>query len=189
MSPVVVSAIFAIPKSARKSAVVLSEQDVRGLHVAVEDARGVRGVQRVGQLPDPRRREAERRGRAAQAVAQRPAREVRHDEERHPVLLAEVVDRQDVRMLEGRDDARLAQEALDEVRILRVRGVDHLDGDRPRELHVRGAPHVGHSAPPENRIEAIAPERAARQVRHEVLRSRVVIVRGVYARRPRRTRP
>ena len=55
-----------------KEPVPFPDEDVRRLHVAVEDPLLVRGVERPGQLGDPRRRVGERDRAAGHPVPERP---------------------------------------------------------------------------------------------------------------------
>src|ERR1017187_7786839 len=114
-TPVVVrpdwfSSIFAMPKSARKSRSFLSTSTFAGFTSRCSTPAAC-GIERVGKLRDPCGRERERHGAGPQPLAQRPAGEVGHDEERHAVVLAKVVHGEDARMLERGHHARLAQEA------------------------------------------------------------------------------
>ena len=94
-----------------------SDEDVRGLDVAMDDAGGMRGVQRVGNLdPDVEQRiHAERAG--GEPILQRRALQVLHDDERTPVLLADVVDGADVRVVQRRRRPRFARESAQCLRI------------------------------------------------------------------------
>jgi hypothetical protein len=82
------------------------------------DARAVRRVQRARDLDRNRERLCERERTLVYAVRQRVF-EVGHDQERRTELFAHVIQRADVRMIERRDRARLAIEALTELRISR----------------------------------------------------------------------
>ena len=70
----------------------------------------MRGVQRVGDLDAhvEQRVEAQRTG--GEPVLQRRALQILHDDERSPVLLADVVDGADVRMVQRRRGPRFARE-------------------------------------------------------------------------------
>ena len=52
---------------------------------------------------------------------------------------------------------RLAAEALDELLVVRIARVQHLDGDPAPELLVLGEVHVGHAAAAELARDAVAP--------------------------------
>ena len=107
------------------------EHDVVRLDVAMDDAVRVRVGERLGDL----RGEAQRlrrsaAGRRAQPVAQRFAGDDRHDVVQQLAVAGDagVEERQDVRVIQSRRDADLAQEALAGDRACEV-GLEHLDGD------------------------------------------------------------
>ena len=89
----------------------MRDEQVRGLDVAVDDAAAMRRVERVGDLPreveDPRRPAS---GPALDEAADREPFEPLHRDERLSVVLAELVDGADVRMLERRGEACLPLE-------------------------------------------------------------------------------
>ena len=60
--------------------------------------------------------------------------------------MADVVERADVRMIERRDRARLALEALAQLRVGRERRRQDLDRDRAVEPRVAGAVDFAHAA-------------------------------------------
>ena len=76
----------------------------------MDDARGMRGVQRVGNLDAhvEHRVQAQRTG--GEPILQRRALQILHDDERSPVLLADVVDGADVRVVQRRRRLRFARE-------------------------------------------------------------------------------
>ena len=82
----------------------------------------VRGLERVGDLRSRARAAvAACSGRPAIRCLQRLALEQLHHDERPPVVLADVVDRADVRVVQGGRRPRLALEALERLRVLRQR--------------------------------------------------------------------
>jgi hypothetical protein len=97
----------------------LRQHDVAGLQVAVDDPLAVRLVQRVGDLDAAahgllgRQMSLEQAGREAFALQEL------HDEVFGPVVVADVVERADVRMGKGGDRLRLAFEALPDFLVLR----------------------------------------------------------------------
>ena len=135
------------------------EQDVGGLDVAVDEAARVRGVERGGHRGDDRRRALGLEpALAAQHRAQVLALDVAHDLEQHAVLLARVVDRDDVRMVERRGDLRLRDEAAAEGRVVRQRGRDQLDGDVPVEREVGRPVDDAHATLARHLVEAVTRE-------------------------------
>jgi hypothetical protein len=124
------------------------EQQVRRLHVAVDDAVPVSRVEGGGGLLEPGERlrgvdEAAR----PDAILDRAAAEVLHDDERALVPLADVVDRDGVRLArEPRGRERLAHEATANRLVLRVALGEDLDGDGAAERRVGGAVDVAHAA-------------------------------------------
>ena len=84
-----------------------------------------------------------------QALGQRLAFEVLHDQERHAVLLAHVVERADVGMAQAGDGPRLALEALEPARRLGRGGGQDLEGDGAVEPRVPGAVGLAHASRPQ----------------------------------------
>ena len=115
---------------------IVREQDVGRLHVAVHDAAGVRGVERVGHLAGNAQRVGERqRSLALEPLLQRIARDERHDEERQLAPHARVEQRQDVRMMNAGDEPDLGQKPLGGEGQCRPQ---HLQGDRAIVLAIVG---------------------------------------------------
>ena len=135
------------------------EQDVGGLDVAMDEAARVRGVERGGHRGDDRRRALGLEpALAAQQRAQVLALDVAHDLEQHAVLLARVVDRDHVRMIERRGDLRLRDEAAAEGRVVGERGRDQLDGHVPVEGEVGRPVDDAHAALARHLVEAVTRE-------------------------------
>ena len=103
---------------------------------------------------------------SASAIGRRPSSEMRScrsrpshelaDDERPPVGLAAVDDRDDARVREQRQRARLALEALDRIGVLQPTGVQQLDRNRPVELLVVGLPDARHPSAAEQPVDAEA---------------------------------
>ena len=118
--------------------------DVRGLEVAVEDALGVRGLERVRDLEREADRLVDRDGSARDALLERLAGDELEDEEAQGVDLLEAVDRRDVRVIQGREDVRLAGEAREAVRVRGERVGKDLDRDVALKPRVAGPPDLAH---------------------------------------------
>ncbi len=105
------------------------EHDVAGLQVPVDDALPMRLVERVGDLDAVAQDLLGRQRAFAEAVGERLALEVLHDEVVGVALAPDVVERADVRMRELRDRLRLALEAMARLLAGREVGGENLDGD------------------------------------------------------------
>ena len=88
------------------------DEDVGGFDIAVDDARGVRGVQRVGDLRAHVEGCVQAQRTGGEPIFQRRALQILHDDERPPVLLADVVDGADVRVVQCRCHLRFAREPV-----------------------------------------------------------------------------
>ena len=142
-------------------AVVVGDEDVRGLHVPVDERACVRRVERRAHLgSDPER------GPERQAPLGREQRlqvdpvHARHGDVEQVALLAGVVDRDDARVVERGGELRLAQESLAEVGLAEGRR-EQLKGGRPPQPDVLGAVDDARRALAERLDDAIAPELGA----------------------------
>jgi hypothetical protein len=145
--------------------VARDQQHVGGLHVAMHEARRVRNVERRRHLRDHRggagRRE---RAVALDHRAEVDARDKRHDDEQLAVVVAEVVRRDDVRVVEARGEPGLALEARAEVVVVGPLWADHLQRDGQVELHLPRPVHDAHAALGEQTVDPVAADhRAAAQ--------------------------
>ena len=137
----------------------LREQDVLGLHVAMDQALAVGVVERVADLPHQTERLRHGKGPLTrESLAQRLALHVRHDIEgpgRRLLGGAGVEQGQDVGVLKPRQDLDLEQEALrapaDE-----DLGAQDLDGDRAVVLAVAREVHDRHAAPAQHAFDGVA---------------------------------
>ena len=148
----------------RHQCVAAREQDVLGLHVAVDQALAVGVVERLAGLPHQAQRLRHwERALPREPLAQGLAIDVRHDVERAGRLLvggAGIEQGQDVGVLEPRLDLDLEQEALrglagDDLR------AQHLDRDGAVMLAVARQVHHRHAAPaqlPVNRVTVADPD-------------------------------
>jgi hypothetical protein len=127
--------------------------DVRRLQVAVEDALGVRGRERVGHL---------QRQREDLVGRHRPLRRRTLQELHDQVVRSDVVQDADVRVVERGDRARLLLEARG------LPGVQRLDGDDAAEARVERAVHLAHSPGADAALDFVGTEAGPRRQRHEV---------------------
>ena len=116
----------------------------------------VRVVERARHFPRNAHRLGDRQvPLAVEACAERLAGDERHHVIPQAVRRARVEQRQDVRMLQARRGADLAQEALTADRGAEI-GVEHLDRDIAIVLEVVGEIHGRHAALPKFALEAVA---------------------------------
>ena len=151
---------LATPKSSSLTgggSVGVEQEDVRGLHVAVDDALLVCGAQSV---EGPEQNLGGVEGREG-ALAVQPAQEalpleILKDEVVAVVRVESVVvEGDDVGVLESADRLGLAQEASDEVVVLGVLGAQHLDGGA-RAVRALAEVDRAHSAGAEGLREPVA---------------------------------
>ena len=146
----------------RQVGVLAAQQDVRGLDVAVHEPGGVRGVERARDLVDDRR--GARRLEpplGAQQPVQVGAGDPAHHEVQPPVLLARLVDRDHVRVIDRRRHPRLALEALAEVAVGGVLGRDQLERDRASQRDLGRAVDDAHAAAAGDRLDTAARDMSA----------------------------
>jgi hypothetical protein len=131
------------------------EHDVAGLEIAVGDAIAVRFIESAGNLRAER--EHLRRGERSflQALRQRLAFEEFHDDEIHAVLLADVVQRADVRMIEAGNDFGFAFETLAAGSIVGEFVGENLDGYNTLQTRIACLIHLAHAARAERREDLI----------------------------------
>jgi hypothetical protein len=127
------------------------DEHVLRLQVAVDDALLVGGGEAGRDLERVADRLVLRKRAAAQAPAQRVALEELGDGVDASVLAAEVVDREDVRMREGRDGERLALEARQRLGVVRHLRGENLDRDVALQLGIPRSVDLAHPARAERR--------------------------------------
>ena len=111
-----------------------------------------------------------------QPIGQRLAFQVLHHEERRAVVLADVVERADVRMIELRDRARFAVEPLAELRVGGEALGQDLDRDGAIEARVARLVDLAHAARADRRRDFVRAEASAGGQRHRAV---CVFVTGV----------
>jgi hypothetical protein len=114
----------------------------------MDDPVRMRRIERLGGLPEPLERAADRlRSLALDPVGERTAREVLHHDVGTTAVLADVEDRDRAgRMGEPRDRQRLAREAATNRVVVGKAAGEQLDGDDPRQVGVLGAVDLAHPA-------------------------------------------
>src|SRR5699024_3742636 len=119
-----------------------------GLHVTVDDALGVRGVQCACELDEERDHALLRQpaGVLLDELGQRPAGAQLHHDVGAAIELAVVVQRRDPVVRESGGVAGLGAEALEEALVPRVLLAQHLDRDLAVELLVLALPDLAHPA-------------------------------------------
>ena len=134
---------------------VLGEEDILRLHVAVDDPATVGVVERTGDRREDgdhlRSLEAARLALGVEMLVEIAAIDVLHHQIDMPIMLADIVNGQDMGVLQSRHRARLALETLGIVRLVRQRRGQDLDRDRPLEDRIEGAIDGRHPPRPSKR--------------------------------------
>ena len=112
----------------------------------MDHASGVGGVEGLGYLQPEGDGAVHWRRALGELIGERPAFEKFHDEERHAVLFANVEERADVRVIEARDGAGLARQAIESARVRERPGGEDLHGHIAVEPRIAGAIHFAHAA-------------------------------------------
>jgi hypothetical protein len=120
--------------------------DIRRLQIPMDDALGMCGLKRAGGLACDCQCFRQRQRPWTEAIGQRVALDQLEDECDDIFTFLERVNARDVRMIQRRQDLRLAPEASDTGAVVSQRRREHLDGDVPTKLDVARAVHVAHAA-------------------------------------------
>jgi hypothetical protein len=124
----------------------LRDEDVRRLDVAMNDLLLMRRVERVGNLNRQFEQVWHREGLAGNPVLQRAPFEQLHRDEPRLVVLADVVNRADIRMVQRGRCARFALKALQCLRVTGCRGRQKLQGDLASQPSVLGGIYDAHAS-------------------------------------------
>ncbi len=152
---------------ARRAGAATHEHHVARLQVTMDDARAVGAVERVANLIRDGECLVNRQAPGtAKEVGERLPFEVLEHEIVEPALVADVVDRTDVRIVQRGNCACFVLEAPPRFRVRDERGREHLDGDRAIESRVASAVHLPHAARPELRDDLVRAEARAGFERH-----------------------
>ena len=137
------------------------DEQVLRFEVAVDDPAIVRRGQACGDIGSQPDRARRRERRAGEQRAERRAFEQFVDDVRRTIVLARVVNDDDVRMVQRPRGASFLLETTEPIRIGRKRRRENLDGDVAAEAFVLGAIHLAHAAFPERGEHFIATETSA----------------------------
>jgi hypothetical protein len=158
---------LASPKS-RLGAAVARDEDVLRLQVAMHHAARVSRGEPRGDLCAVVDRLAWRQRTVSEQVAQRAAIEQFHHRVGDGAVLAEIVDRDDVRVGQRGDGTRFGFEPSACDRIVRQRVGDDLDRDVALQSRIAGAVHLAHSAGTEQVEDFVRANSTAGLGRHAV---------------------
>ena len=121
-------------------------KDIGGLDISMHDALGMRRIQRVRDIDCEAQQEIEFEGTAADAMLQGLAFKVLHNDEGSPILLSDIVDGTDVRMVETGSSLSFATKTRKKVLV----GSDvlrkKLQGDAATERCILGLENDTHAA-------------------------------------------
>ena len=145
---------------------VAGDEDVLGLHVAVDDAALVRRGEPARDLDRVLDGLAWREPAGADLPPQRVALEQLRDDVGNPLVRAHVVDGEHVRVIERAYGLRFLLEAAQALRVGRCRLGEDLDGDFSPEPRVPGAVDLAHAAGPERPADLVGAETIPRLQRH-----------------------
>ena len=135
--------------------IALSDQDVLGLDVAMDQPGPVRGVERIGDLSEQAHGAPGVERVVEDQLLERGPRDQAHGQEQAVVALAGLVDRNDVLVVERRLDLPFALEASPEPGVVaEVRG-QQLEGDHPLQGQLGGLVDRPHATLSEYPVDAI----------------------------------
>ena len=147
---------------------VEGQEDVVRLHIAVHDAARVRGRQPLGDGGPDLEGSPERERSANERHAQRFALEELRDGVRNAPLVADVVDRQDIRMRKSGDRPGLALEPGERLGILFESLRQNLDSDIAAEPGILRPVHLPHSSRAQGRQDLVGAEARSSRDRHRI---------------------
>ena len=116
--PICSGVSLASPKSRIFTWPPVGDEDVPGFDVAVDDAACVRRVQRIGNLDSDVQHLVRLERTAGKAIAKRLSLHQLHDDERTQVVLTNVVNRADMRVVQRRCGARFGPETVNRLLVV-----------------------------------------------------------------------
>ena len=141
--------------------IVLGHHNVGRLQISVNNSRRVSLRQRFGDLHGILQRLVQPQPVPADQLIQRFARHVLHRDERLPVLLANVIDRADVRMVQGRCSLGLTLKAGQRLGVSRNFRREELQCDEAMQPRVLGLVHYPHATATELLDDAVVRDGSA----------------------------
>ena len=157
----------------------------------MDDAFLVRGLERRRDLARDLERDVERQWSAGETIGQRRAVDELHHDGVQAAGDFEAVNRGDVRMVQGGEQAGLPLQARDALRIVGKSGRQYLDGNLAMQPRVEGPIHLAHAAGIQRPQDAVRSELDARGhrgpvvVRHRGIEGPQRVNRGALGKRPR----
>ena len=127
----------------------------------MDHAAAVRLVERVGDVDGTAHRLVDAHGPTPEPVLERFAFEALHHEEVDAVLVADVVQRADVRVIEAGDDLRFALEARAHRLVRGAARRKHLDRHGAIQPCIDGSIHLAHAARAQKLADFVAPQGSA----------------------------
>jgi len=116
----------------------LGDKDVGGFDIPMDDARRMRGIERVGDINGKRQQQISFHGTSGDAVLQHYAVEILHGDKCFPVLFADVINRADVGVVQCGCSLSLASEAREYQRIAGDVLGQEFEGDKTLQARVFG---------------------------------------------------
>ena len=150
------------PEVGQVGVAVAIDQDVRRLHIAVDDAVAMGRPQGAGDLREHRRGAFGRQRPVGERVGEGAGLDQAHHEVGGTRLTPVVVQRDDVRVLEPGDELGLGLEPADERRVVGELGPDHLDRHLAPDDRLVGAVDRPEGAAPELLAQLVAADRQPR---------------------------
>jgi hypothetical protein len=158
--------------------IVASHEDVLGLQVPVDDPLVVGRVESPGDLERDLDRSLPRQRSRGEPGAERHALQELRDGVGDPAALAQVEDRQDVRVGKGGDGPRLALEPLEGAAIGRQQLGQDLDGDFAAEPGIPRPVHLAHPSGADRREDLVGSEANAGGKAHRIFSGRILSAGG-----------
>ena len=132
------------------------DRDVRRLEIPMDDARFVRGVEGIGELPRDVQRLRDRERPRGEPSGQGVALDELEHQRRLLAVLDHVIDRRDVRMVERGQRTRLALESRNGIGVGRNPRRHDLDRHVASEAHITRPVDFPHAAGSEQRDDLVA---------------------------------